>query len=181
MPFEPALTFFKSWFSRDENWDWQSLTLDSYRSMFNRTMEEFASLDTAMSDLNPLREAGAKLLLTQGGSDEIIFPQAVVDYYNQVVEAAGGEQKAESFVRLFVTDGDGHSHVTAGPGVTLATGMIALMRWVECDDAPAMIMAEQADIATRNILATRPVYAWPCKVRYVGGNLADCSSFDVEA
>jgi hypothetical protein len=149
--------------------------------MFDRARNEFAPLDTAIVDLTPLRDSGHKLLLTQGGSDEVIFPQAALDYYMQVMETMGGAEKTREFVRFFLSDGDGHSHVTAGPGVTLANGMIALIRWVESGEAPDMIKAEQADISSKTVVATRPVCAWPNTVTYVEGDSSQDASFNCKA
>jgi feruloyl esterase len=90
----------------------------------------------------------------------------------------GGEEETSQFVRLFLSSGDTHGFSFSGPGLSLASGMAALMRWVEDGTAPEVIVGATCDPALGKITMTRPVYAYPLVARYDGkGDPADAASF----
>ncbi|MFD0440299.1 tannase/feruloyl esterase family alpha/beta hydrolase [Streptomyces chartreusis] len=173
-----SLAYFR-WVTKDPSFDWQKLTFESFEELFDRGVAELGEIAADEADLSGLRDSGSKLLITQGVDDLIVFYQGAVDYYQRVIEAAGGEHEAASFARLFVTDGDIHGFCTGrGPGITLADGMIALMNWVENAEAPDAIVAERYDAESGAKLGSRPAFAYPMAPRYAGvGNPDESSSF----
>ncbi|MFT4084079.1 MAG: tannase/feruloyl esterase family alpha/beta hydrolase [Nocardioides sp.] len=157
------------WVSRDRQLDWDSLTLETYESLFDEGVRDLAAIATDDPDLTSFMDAGAKLLLTQAGEDQALPMDGCLDYYERIVETMGGLDQTMTFARLFVADGDSHTFCTGhGPGVSLAEGMSALMRWVESGETPTELVAERYDTASGRIDATRPVYPYPQVTRYSG-------------
>lgn len=139
-PFAIATGWFATWFFRDPQWDWRTLTLEEFARLFQQGIEDFAELATDDPDLTGLRDHGAKLLLTHGADDQVIFSQGTRHYFDRVLEFMGGATETHAFARFFLCPGDGHgTAVDKNFGVDLATGMVTLMNWVEHGLAPDSI------------------------------------------
>jgi len=160
VPFEIAKDYIGAWLLRDPAWDWTTLTFAQFEELFEHSVREFAEIATDNPDLSGFRDSGGKLLITHGANDEVIFSQGTVDYYRRVQEAMGGPQETASFARLFVPYGEGHGHILKGPGISGATGMAALMNWVENGIAPDTLLAEKFDMSTGQVTMTREVKAY---------------------
>ena len=125
-------------------------------------MDQFAELDTADPDISAFRETGGRLIISHGLDDEIIPFGGSLQYYRRVVERLGGFDAVREFARLFLSPGEGHSHVTAaGPGLTLSAGMVALMSWVEKSEPPECISTVAYDRITGEERMTGLVCAYP--------------------
>ena len=163
----------------DPGFDWKTLTMERYEELTDLGVEKFRDIATNDPDLSAFRDNGGKLLITQAVNDQVVQFELVVDYYQRVVAACGGEEQTRSFARLFCTDGDIHGTIAGpGPGLTTASAMTALMAWVEQDDAPEEIIAERMDAATGQVVATRPTYPYPAVTVYGGtGDPAVASSY----
>ena len=160
-PFFIACSYIGAWILRDAEWDWNTLTIAQFRDVFAKSVTEFADIATDDPDLSAFRANGGKLLISHAANDELIFSQGTVEYYERVVQAIGGAEETSTFARLFLTPGDGHCHLTAaGPGLSLAAGMTALMDWVENGHAPETILAEKIDPVTLETLSSRPASAY---------------------
>lgn len=181
-PFEIGRAY-GTWVFRDSSWDWKSLTMDNFHEMVDISRRDFADVDTSEPDISAFRDAGGKLLLTHGLGDEIVPAAGSLHYYRRVVEAMGGIAATTGFARLFMAPGEGHSHITAaGPGLTLAAGMTALMNWVESGEAPDAIATERHDLATGERTMTRIVCAYPRVAVYRGsGDHRDAANFECPA
>jgi hypothetical protein len=57
-------------------------------------------------NLAPFAAMGGKLLMYHGWADPALSTLTTIDYYNEVVDASGGHQTADSFVRFFHRAGD---------------------------------------------------------------------------
>lgn len=137
LPFIMGQSWFATWLMRDPNWNWQSLSLEEYAELFQRGVDEFARVAVDDPDLSAFRDAGGKLLLTHGAEDQLIFTQGTEHYFNRVLETLGGQEEVDGFARFFRCTGDAHAAPgPSGNGVDLATGMVALMNWVEQGQAP---------------------------------------------
>ena len=69
-------------------------------------MSEFSSLFASNNpDLSAFKKDGSKIIIWHGLSDQLIFPQGTVRYYNQVQRAMGGPSRTDSFARLFLAPG----------------------------------------------------------------------------
>ncbi len=177
VPFFVAQGYLGGWVAREPDWDWTTLTYGDFERLFDRSVAEFAALDTDSPDLSGLRDAEAKVLLSHGLADELIFPEGTLHYYQRVLEAMGGQEITDRFLRLFLTPGDGHGAPSDGPGLTLAGGMAALMNWVEHDTAPDSILGEHYD-PTGVLLGTRPLFPYPAQSRYIGhGDRTDPANY----
>lgn len=179
LPFSVMHSYLSTWLLRDRNWDWTTLTFGQFEELFDRSVKELSILDSADPNLGKFDECGGKLLLTHGANDEVIPVDGTIEYYKDVVRVVGSIDQTREFARLFVTEGDGHGDlIHPGPGLSMAGGMSALMRWVEQGDVPDSIIAERMDPLSAELTATRPVYAYPYVPRYSGsGNPNDASSF----
>lgn len=163
-PFSIASDYIGAWLLRDPNWDWTTLTFSQFEQLFELSVREFEEIASDNPDLIAFRDSGAKLLLSHGLNDELIFPEGTIDYYNRVIDVTGSEVDTTQFLRLFLSPGDGHGHITAaGPGLSLSSGMIALMDWVENGNAPKSIMGEKFDLSNEKITMTKPIHAYHLK------------------
>ncbi|MGI5502343.1 tannase/feruloyl esterase family alpha/beta hydrolase [Lentzea sp. CA-135723] len=167
------------WATGDPKLDWRTVTFETFEEIFDRGVRELSEVDTDDPDLSGLRDHGAKLILSHGAVDELIFVEGSIDYYRRVVETIGGSEETASFARLFVVEGDVHSNCAGpGPGLTIAGGMAALMNWVENGTAPDSIIAERFDPDAGEVVATRPAYPYPLIPRYQGsGDPNDAANF----
>lgn len=178
VPFEIGRAY-ACWLTRDPNWDWKTLTMENFHELIDVSVRDFAEIDTSDPDLSGLRESGGKLLFTHAPDDEVVPVGGSLHYYRRVLEKMGGIDATSSFARLFMSPGEGHSHVTAaGPGLTLANGMIALMNWVEKGVAPDTIRTERYDLATNQLTMSRIVCAYPNVATYTGnGDFRSAENF----
>ncbi|WP_439648033.1 tannase/feruloyl esterase family alpha/beta hydrolase [Corynebacterium lemuris] len=140
-PFPVAHSWFRTWLLRDPDWDWTNLTFDEYAHLFAMGVEKFSRAAVDDPDLSAFRDAGAKLLITHGTDDQVVFSQGTCHYFDRVLRQMGGYTATSKFARFFLCHGDGHGFPTATKsyGTDLATGMIALMNWVENGIAPASL------------------------------------------
>lgn len=160
-PFPMATDYIGAWLLREPNWDWTTLTFSQFEELFKMSVRDYAEIASDNPDLTAFHNSGGKLLLTHGLNDEVIFPEGTIDYYKRVIEVIGNQEETSQFLRLFLSPGDGHSHITtAGPGLSLATGMIALMEWVENNNAPQTLIGEKFDMSSGKITITKPIHAY---------------------
>jgi len=140
---------------------------------------DLAHVEADDPDLSRFRDAGGKLILTHAANDQLILVDGSIGYYRRVIDVIGGEKATKEFARFFVSEGDGHCLcLHPGPGILAADAMAALMRWVEQGIAPDEILAKEIDVMSGDVLATRPVYAYPMVPQYRGkGDAKDAASF----
>jgi hypothetical protein len=174
----PICEAWMRWVAGDPSLTLADLNYARFEELTRRGIAEFSEVATDDPDLSGLRDNSAKLLLSHGVDDELILADGSLNYYKRPVDALGGVEATRAFARLFLTDGDDHGSNTAGPGLTVAAGMIALMNWVENGVAPDEITAVAVNPQTGAVRATRPAYAYPMSPRYRGsGDPNDASSF----
>ncbi|MBT2523479.1 tannase/feruloyl esterase family alpha/beta hydrolase [Arthrobacter sp. ISL-28] len=167
------------WHSGDPAWDWSTLTVENFGAYFNNAAERFGEFGAIDPDLSRLRDSGHKLILSHGVNDEVITPWGPLEYFQDVLREMGGVEATRDYVRFFLAAGDGHSHMTLGPGISLAAGMRALMAWVEDGVAPEVIDGEKFDLSVERITQTQPIYPYPYAPRYTGGgDPLDGSSYE---
>ncbi|WP_232431443.1 tannase/feruloyl esterase family alpha/beta hydrolase [Cupriavidus sp. UYPR2.512] len=61
------------------------------------------------ADLSAFKNRGGKILTWHGLADELVVPQGTVNYYNRVAAQMGGIANVQSFYRLYLVPGLGHS------------------------------------------------------------------------
>lgn len=133
-------------------------------------------VDVKSPDFSAFRDAGGKMIVVHGWSDEAIPATASIKWYEGVSAFMGGRDKVAEFARLYLLPGVLHCG-SDGPGPSTFDALAALEDWVERGIAPRslMTMQETPDGATGR---TRPAYAYPIEARYVGrGSIEEAHNF----
>ncbi len=122
------------------------------------------------TNLDLIRDRGAKLLVMHGVSDPIFSARDTVAWYEELDAAYSGN--AEEFARLFLVPG--MTHVAQGPSTDQFDGLGALVDWVEQGIAPdsieAKVRSDNADIPESwSADRSRPLCLYPLKAVYIGG------------
>ena len=98
-----------------------------------------------------------KLLLYHGWADQNFSAQSTIDYYRKVVDTIGSAPQNADSLRLFLAPGMGHCGGGDGPN---AFDMVsALERWVENNQAPALIVASHS--TDGKLGRTQPLCPYP--------------------
>lgn len=143
------------------------------RESLARLLQAGAIYDATDPDLGAFRSAGGKLLMWQGVADNMGGDYGMLDYYQAVRDRAGGLSAARQFARMFLVPAGYHC---AGGYIQYNEDFLgAVVKWVEAANAPDTVMASAKldDGAVRN----RPLYAYPTKTRYLGGDVNAAASF----
>jgi feruloyl esterase len=159
--------------------------------LLRQSKERAADLDATNPDLSQFAAHGGKLILYHGWNDPAISPGNTVAYFD-MVERTMGQEKAKSFVRLYMIPG--MEHCSGGPGAT-ALGQFgqetakgpkhglfdALQDWVEKGAPDENVTATKYAPASNGGMKpafTRPLCAYPKVAHYRGsGDENDAASF----
>ncbi|MCX5539472.1 tannase/feruloyl esterase family alpha/beta hydrolase [Paraburkholderia sp. CNPSo 3076] len=141
-----------------------------------RYRERLFTLSTTIGAMNPdvsrYIARGGKLITLQGLADEVISPNQTIAYYQGLV-GRYGEERVDSFMRLYMVPGYQHGNGVFIPSVDL---LGALDDWVTRGSAPETLFT--TDIAQPTNGRTRPLCRYPAFPRYLGkGNLNRATSF----
>jgi Tannase and feruloyl esterase len=171
-----TLEWWRNFLTQNPQWDWTVLTPALYEQYWDQSVEEFSAvLATDNPDLAAFRDRGGKLVLWHGWSDQLIYPEGTIDYYQRVQKQMGGPDSTSKFARLFLAPGVGHC--AGGPGPQPAGALDAVVQWVEHSQAPETLKAERRDPAG-NIVRSRPLCQFPLVARYKGsGSTDDAANF----
>ena len=166
------------WVERNASFDWHSLDYSGFETEFQKSRMQFNRvIGTDDPDLRPFRRDGGKLLIWHGLSDQLIFPEGTIDYYERVIADAGGLNQAQSFARLFLAPGVGHCGGGSGPNTFDVFG--ELVKWVESGTAPDRIIASR--VQNNQTVRTRPLCIYPNVAVYTGtGATEDAKNFACE-
>lgn len=173
---------------------WNALAADVDASL--RQSEAHAvDLDSTNPDLSAFAAHGGKLILYHGWNDPAISPLNTIAWYKSV-QQANGEQKAASFVRLYMVPGMEHCAGGPGPsafgqlGIPTAKGPTfgifdALEGWTENGTTPGEIYATKYNGPLgpgMKPVMIRPLCAYPEVQHYKGsGDPNDPASFSCVA
>ncbi|HZP12412.1 MAG TPA: tannase/feruloyl esterase family alpha/beta hydrolase [Nevskiaceae bacterium] len=174
-------------FVPDAGPSWNPASFDFDRDFARlSTMEQLFAANNP--DLRQFRDAGGKLIVVQGWDDSgTPFPLGTIDYYEQVEKVMGGEKATQEFARLFMVPG--REHCGGGAGASAIDVVSAIENWTEKDQAPEMLIASHIDPVTdpletvkgpanpANVKFTRPLYPYPLRAKYKGGDRNDYRSF----
>ncbi|WP_321816394.1 MULTISPECIES: tannase/feruloyl esterase family alpha/beta hydrolase [unclassified Paraburkholderia] len=131
-----------------------------------------ATIGAMNPDITHYLARGGKLITLQGLADEVISPNQTIAYYDSLI-ARYGEDRVDSFMRLYMVPGFQHGNGVFIPSVDL---LGALDGWVSHGVAPETLLA--TDIAQPSNGRTRPLCRYPAFPRYTGkGNLNRASSY----
>jgi len=172
------LDYVRYFLEQDANWDWRSLTPAGFQLLFRQSVEQFGTVfGTENPDLAAFRDRGGKLIIFHGLSDQVVPAAGTIDYYKQVEQKMGGPAKTRRFARLFLVPGVDHGFRGAAPAPTPSDQFAAILRWVEDNQPPDVLMAELRD-AEGNVIRTRPLFPYPQVAKYKGsGSIDEAASF----
>ena len=180
--------FFKYMVFEDPDWNFRTFDYDADLAF---ALEKVGTaLDSADPDLGRFHERGSKLIVYHGWSDPDISPLGSINYYEDVLAAAGGAagsgeaardqalSDTQAFFRLFLVPGMGHC--SGGPGYNRVDPLPALERWVEDGVAPDTILGTRVEDG--EVVRSRPICAYPAASTWDGsGDPDDAASFVCEA
>ncbi len=171
------------------NTKWDAVTASVDDSLAQSVAKGAPDLDSTDPNLAPFAAHGGKLILYHGWNDPAISPWNTIEYYENVQKTVG-EQKAATFVRLYMLPG--MEHCAGGPGPNLfgqfgtpsikGAGIFdALEKWVENGTAPSGIVAASFN-EDHTVKAARPLCAYPAIAAYKGsGATNEATSFSCVA
>lgn len=143
------------------------------RASLARLLAAGAPYDSTDPDMRAFHEAGGKLLLWQGAADNAAGIYGMLDYYQAVREQMGGLAATRDFARMFLIPGGYHC---AGGYVPYDQDFLgAVVNWVELGKAPDAI--EASATLVDGTVRRRPLYAYPTRTRYLGGDVNAAASF----
>ncbi len=137
------------------------------------------------TNLQALKNRGAKVLLYHGVSDAIFSATDTAQWWDRVNDAQGG--KGTDFARYFPVPG--MNHCSAGPAADQFDALTPLVAWVEQGIAPQSILASARGAGNAgganaelpkdwSATRTRPLCPYPQVATYKGaGSLEDAASF----
>jgi len=171
-----TLEWWRFFLTQNPQWDWSVLTPALYEQYWDQSVEEFSAvLATDNPDLTAFRDHGGKIVLWHGWSDQLIYPEGTIDYYQRVQQEMGGARNTATFARLFLAPGVGHCG--GGPGPQPTGQFDAVVRWVEEGQAPETLNSVRREGAGA-VVRSRPLCAFPLVARYKGsGSTDDAANF----
>lgn len=169
--------------------DWSYKSFNVASGIQTAKEKTSAMLDATNPDLSAFRAHGGKLVLYHGWNDPAIPAINTVNYYESVI-AKMGQQKVDSFVRLYMLPGV--QHCGGGPGADTfgqsadwsATDpehnvRVALENWVEKGTAPSTLIATKVEgEKAGEPKMTRPMCPYPQSAQYKSsGDTNNADSF----
>jgi len=176
-PFALGVTQFH-WDEHNIAFDWKTVVADTYAQVAQDGSRNIADVTDTFGDLDTFKRSGGKLLTFVGANDQLIMPQGVIHYYRQMAARYGRHdepdfKRLQNFYRLFRAPGVGHCGGGAGPQPQNLFG--ALVAWVENNDAPETILAQNT---VGGVTRTRPLCPYPQTAVYRGsGSTDDANNF----
>lgn len=139
----------------------------------------YDQLQADSTDLSALTRHGGKLIVWQPQSGGPFSPLAMIDWYQKLNIAAGGNPvdytKAQAFARLFMMPGA--QHCGGGPATSTIDPLTSVVAWVENGVAPASLIGT-APSSTPWPGRTRPLCPFPQTAQYNGtGDINSAGSF----
>ncbi|CAM1509722.1 Fc.00g000570.m01.CDS01 [Cosmosporella sp. VM-42] len=159
---------------KDPNYNLSTIDYPTLEHLFVQSQEEYDDIiGTDNADLSGFEDAGGKLLMWHGLSDQLIFPKGTIDYRNRVERLMGGPAKVDECYRLFLAPGVDHCAGNPSLGAVPNDPFGALVSWVEEKQAPANLTAELSGSQG----GARIICPYPKIAQYVGGNKKSAKSF----
>ncbi|MBQ9156338.1 MAG: tannase/feruloyl esterase family alpha/beta hydrolase [Eubacterium sp.] len=149
------------WIRRDPNWDFTTCTYEEFEKMYLEHKDEFARYACYDPDLRKMAAYNKKLILTHGTGDHIVPNQMSLEYYKKACGYFRSEAEMKRNFRAFFPRYGGHAlYDWDGPNVTNASGLSALMRWVEQEIPPEELTAMNYDFLEERLVkeSSVPVY-----------------------
>ncbi|MEQ1758190.1 MAG: tannase/feruloyl esterase family alpha/beta hydrolase [Vicinamibacterales bacterium] len=178
-----AANYFKYVVLRDPMLDWASRRINYDADVALADRPEVAAINAVETDLRPFLRRGGRILFYNGWNDNM-SPLYPIEYYEQIVERAGGD--ADRAVRLFMIPGMGHTpgngnrpyDRTAPPANGYSFDPMAILtRWRETGQPPAQFTVDHrtSGRVDRQLL----VCAFPQGAAYLGqGDPMQANSYE---
>ena len=100
-------------------------------------------------------------MITHGTGDHVAPNQLTLDYYYKALRRCGDEEKLRDHLRVFFPEYGGHAlYDWDGPNVTNASGLGALMQWVEKDLPPEQLQTVNYDFEQDRLIRKSTVEAF---------------------
>lgn len=186
-------SLFKWVFGAD--WTWRRFDLDRDMPRVDAALAADVN-DATRGSLKAFRARGGKLIVYHGLADTLVPPGQSVAFFDRQARELGGARLGE-FARLFMAPGMMHCAGGAGPdafnsaiaGAAPPAGsgpdhdlFEALVRWTDGGRAPEQVIATKFADNTTNVVAQRPICAYPRKAVYRGrGSRQSAASFTCSA
>lgn len=159
---------------------WKNLSYADLSNAWDRGVAlqtAFGNINTDNPDLSAFKGRNGKMIMYHGLSDDKIFPQGSINYYNRVATQMGGIASIQSFYRFYLVPAMGHGFTngTANPNANppLPTNdqlYKALTEWVENGNAPGTLPASVTG-------KSRPLCLYPLKATYTSGDPNQAASY----
>lgn len=174
---------------------WNALTANVDATIRQSKEKGAPDLDSTNPDLSRFAARGGKLILYHGWDDAAISPGSTVGYFKEV-QRTMGEEKVNSFARLYMAPGVEHCAQGPGPSAFGQFGMEtvkgpkyglfdSLQNWVEKGSPVDDVVAtkyEPGEGGARKAVMTRPLCAYPKVVKYSGaGDTNEAANFTCAA
>ena len=154
--------------------DWLNLDPAAFTTRIDQLV---GIIDAVDPDLSRFKAHGGKMILWTGRSDWLITAQNATDYYQSVVQKAGGQAAANEFVEYYTSPSV--QHCAGGTGADSMDLVGPMFEWLEKGIKPSTstIVANRATVPTGSSQATRPLCQYPKYPKYVSGDLNAAASF----
>jgi len=174
-PFPYALLQPRFFVYLDPQWDWRTLTIESFPAFFAKSVAAVNPImATNNDDLARFFARGGRIILYHGFNDGGILPHQSIDYYEQVARRQKMSLGAlQAHARLYLFPGVGHCGGGAAPQPPVDLMSDALVKWVEHGIPPQGLVAVQDDAAARR---SRPICAYPALAYYKAGGDPDAAA-----
>jgi len=164
---------------------WRELSYPQMANAVERSVAlnpVFGEVATDNPDLSAFKARGGKFLSWHGWNDEAIPVQHSMRYYDAVVGRMGGLANVQSFYKLYLIPGGGHtsphgtSNLNANPPAVAPGQFYQLMvNWVEKGIAPDRV--ELKSPSDKLPVITQPICPYPQRATYQGGDPRVTGSF----
>jgi hypothetical protein len=171
--------FVRYFFARDPKFDPFQFSPEKFAGRIKEISELFDATDP---DLSAFQARGGKLILKGNGADYQRSVLQEIDYYKSVVGRMG-QDRADQFVRFYVTPGVNHGGngvMKDGKAVPAKIDFLSVLdAWADLGKAPdALVQVSQQEEAPFKTIASRPLCRYPLSPRYDGdGDPAQAASF----
>lgn len=137
-------------------------------------------IDADSTNLEAFDRAGDKLIIYQGMADPVFSANAIIGYYDRLLDERGGFETVGGYARLFRVPG--MNHCTGGPATDQFDMLSAIQQWVENDQPPARIRAsvdpDNPEIPDDWAGRSRPLCPYPQYAAYEGnGDINEADHF----
>ena len=157
---------------KNPDWDFKTLDFDKDVALADRLDD--GVVNAIDPNLKPFFNRGGRLLMYHGWVDQLISPQNSINYYQSVVNAQGGVEKAADSIRLFMVPG--MAHCAGGDGTSTFDTLSVIEQWVEQKKTPTQIIASHLTNGAAD--RTRPLCPYPTIAAYKGaGDTNDAANF----